>query len=120
VRTGEAAAAGDPVAVDLYREAAGDLADHVRAVLRNTGLAGTFPIGLVGSAFRAGEVFIEPLLERIRKFAPVANVSTVEMAPVGGALLLAARAAGLDPQTMRRALEPALDRALTKIIVPPG
>jgi N-acetylglucosamine kinase-like BadF-type ATPase len=119
VRTGEAAAAGDPVAVDLYRTAADDLADHIRAVLRNTGLAGSFPIGLVGSAFRAGEVFTDPLRERIRTLAPEADVSTVEMAPVGGSLLLAAHAAGLDPAVTRRTLEPELDRALTKITLPP-
>lgn len=113
--TGEAAAAGDAVAMDLYRTAAADLAAHVAAVIRNTGLAGRFRIGLVGGAFRAGSLLVDPLTERIRAFAPEAEVSMVEMAPVGGSLLLAARAAGLDPDAVRQTLEPALDEALAAV-----
>ncbi len=118
--TGKAAAAGDPVAIDLYKTAADDLAAHVDAVMRKTDLAGRFQIGLVGSAFRAGPVFVDPLIERIRGFAPEAEVSMVEMAPVGGSLLLAARAAGLDPEAVRHSLEPALDDALAKVAAPQG
>jgi glucosamine kinase len=118
--TGAAAAAGDPVAIDLYKAAAADLAAHVDAVMRNTDLAGRFQIGLVGSAFKAGSVFVDPLENHIRGFAPEAEVSMVEMAPVGGSLLLAARAAGLDSEAVRRTLEPALDEALAKVASPQG
>jgi glucosamine kinase len=118
VKTGEAAIAGDQVAVDLYGQAAIDLAEQIHSVLRNTDLEGSFPIGLVGSAFRAGEVFISPLLEQIQRFAPQAQISTVKMAPVGGALLLAARAAGLEPTLVREVLEPALERKLTAGALP--
>jgi hypothetical protein len=59
-------------------------------------LTGAFPVGLIGSAFRAGEVFVAPLTDAIRESAPEALVFTVEMAPVGGSLLLALRACGCE------------------------
>jgi hypothetical protein len=49
---------------------------------------------LIGSAYKAGRVFIDPLTREIHALAPQAQVAVVEMAPVGGALLLAARACG--------------------------
>ena len=64
-------------------------------MLLRTGLADArarFPVGLIGSAFKAGAMFIDPLTDAIHETAPRAEVSTVEMAPVGGSMLLAARA----------------------------
>ncbi|HEV3318906.1 MAG TPA: BadF/BadG/BcrA/BcrD ATPase family protein [Solirubrobacteraceae bacterium] len=96
VETSRLAQAGDAVARGLYARAAELLAAQIRAVLANTGLTGAFPVGLIGGAYRAGEVFVTPLTHAIRGFAPEARVFTVEMAPVGGSLVLALRACGCE------------------------
>jgi N-acetylglucosamine kinase-like BadF-type ATPase len=87
---------GDVVARELYERGARELAEQVAAVVRTTGLRGAFPVGLIGSAFKAGGVFVEPLTSAIHEFAPDARVAVVEMPPVGGSLLLAARACGAE------------------------
>jgi hypothetical protein len=78
-------------------------------VIAKTGLRGSFPIGLIGSAYKAGEVFTAPLGRRVHEVAPDAQITTVEMSPVGGSLLLAARACGqadqLDPEELQELLQ---------------
>jgi glucosamine kinase len=110
--TAKLAARGDAVARELYGHGARELAEQILAVVRQTGLAGAFPVGLIGSAFKAGSVFVEPLIAAVHEFMPAARVSVVEMAPVGGSLLLAARASGhdeaLDPQELSRLIDVAL------------
>ncbi len=117
IETGRLAERGDAVARELYERGAGELGEQVAAVLRQTGLAEEngedgFPVGLIGSAFKAGAVFVEPLTRAIHACAPVARVSTVQMAPVGGSLLLAACACGLKDAVDARVLEPLIDAAL--------
>jgi glucosamine kinase len=94
IDTSRLAAQGDAVARELYERGAAELAEQIAAVIRQTGLQGEFPVGLIGSAFKAGAVYVEPLTRAIHACAPQARVSAVEMAPVGGSLLLAARACG--------------------------
>jgi glucosamine kinase len=115
---------GDAVARELYARGAHELAEQIVAVVRHTGLAegdgsanggaGAFPVGLIGSVFRAGALFVDPLIATVHRTAPAASVSVVEMAPVGGSLLLAARACGcaaqLDPDRLTRLLDAALAR----------
>ncbi len=36
-------------------------------MIEQTGLAGDFPVGLIGSAFKAGALFVEPLAAAIRR-----------------------------------------------------
>ncbi len=71
-----------------------ELAQQIAAVIHQTGLQGDFPVGLIGSACKAGAVFVDPLTRAIHATAPEAQVAVVEMTPVGGSLLLAARAGG--------------------------
>ncbi len=96
VETSRLAGEGDEVARGLYLRAASELGRQVEAVIRQTGLTGAFPVGLIGSAFRAGEVFVSPLADAVHAVAPEADVFPVEMGPVGGSLLLAVRACGLE------------------------
>jgi glucosamine kinase len=96
VETSRLAGAGDAVARQLYVRAATELGSQIRAVISNTGLSGVFPVGLIGSAFLAGEMFVSPLTDIVHATAPGAVVAPVEMAPVGGSLLLALRACGND------------------------
>lgn len=114
VETARIAHAGDAVAGDLYGRAAEELAKQVAAVIAQTGLEGEFPVGLIGSAFKAGRLFVEPLSDTIAQIAPQARVAVVEMAPVGGCLLLATRLAGaeqsIDPVSLKSLLDAMLAR----------
>jgi glucosamine kinase len=113
-RTAALAASGDLVARKLYQRAAAELGRQITVVIERTGLNDPsyreeFPVGLIGSAFKAGAIFVEPLREIVREAAPRARVSVVETAPAGGSLLLAARASGreLDPAELSRLLDTA-------------
>ncbi len=114
IETARVARAGDIVARGLYARAAGELARQIAAVVEQTSLTDDFPVGLIGSAFKAGELFVVPLAGAIREFAPGAQVAVVEMAPVGGSVLLAALAAGRRESVDRDELKPLLDAALAR------
>lgn len=114
VETARVAHAGDAVARSLYERAAQELGAQVLAVIERTGLAGEFPVGLLGSAFKAGAVFADPLTALLRQTAAGVQVGVVEMAPVGGCLQLAARAAGRDGALDRDQLRQLLDDALAR------
>ncbi len=112
IETAKLAERGDTVARELYECGARELGQQIAAVIRQTGLDGEFPVGLIGSAYRAGAVFLEPLTRAIHESAPGARVSTVEMAPVGGSLMLAARACGNGEQIGAAELSKLIDAAL--------
>jgi len=92
--TAKAAEAGDEVARGLYERGAAELGRQITAVIERTRLEGSFPLGLIGSAYKAGDVFLGPLGRIVHERAPQAQMTRVEMAPVGGSLLLAAKVAG--------------------------
>src|SRR5262249_42305986 len=82
---------GDSVARRIYERGASELGGQIVTVARQSGLIaglggveGDFPVGLIGSGFKAGALFVEPLVARVRQVAPQARVSVVEMAPVVG------------------------------------
>ncbi|MGO8905986.1 MAG: BadF/BadG/BcrA/BcrD ATPase family protein [Solirubrobacteraceae bacterium] len=133
IETAKYADGGDEVARELFRRGAGYLGEQIAAVIRQAGLvagaegaerppggggpdpglpAEAFPVGLIGSAFKAGPVFLEPIVAAVHACAPSALVSRVEMAPVAGSLLLAARACGhehaVDPRELSRSIEAAV------------
>lgn len=112
VESARLAAAGDEVARELFARGGRELGGQIATVIARTGLRGEFPIGLIGSAYKAGAVLTEPLEQRVRRDAPQASIGAVEMAPVGGSLLLAARACGqqgrLDTGELARLIEGSL------------
>jgi N-acetylglucosamine kinase-like BadF-type ATPase len=112
IETAKLAEQGDQIAGELYERGAGELGGQIAAVIEQTGLRGRFPIGLIGSAYKAGEVFLGPLRRRIAEAAPEASISSVEMAPVGGSLLLAAKACGHQDDVSAEELSGLLERAL--------
>jgi N-acetylglucosamine kinase-like BadF-type ATPase len=114
IETARVAHAGDDVAQALYARAAKELAAQIAAVIEQIGLEGEFPVGLIGSAFKAGELFVAPLADAIHQLAPRARVAVVEMAPVGGCVLLAALAAGRREAVDPAELKPLLDAALAQ------
>lgn len=114
IETARVAHAGDTVARGLYERAAAELGRQVVAVIEQTGLSGDFPVGLIGSAFKAGALFVKPLTTVIHEIAPLATVAVVEMAPVGGCVLLAARVAGREQAVEPTELKSLLDAALAR------
>ncbi|HEX4564147.1 MAG TPA: BadF/BadG/BcrA/BcrD ATPase family protein, partial [Solirubrobacteraceae bacterium] len=108
------AARGERDACELYARAAHELGRQVAAVIRETGLAvsgESFPVGLIGSAFHAGEVFVGPLRECVGREAANAAVIAVDTPPVAGSLMLAAHGCALGAQLTASALAPILERA---------
>jgi N-acetylglucosamine kinase-like BadF-type ATPase len=114
VETARLAHAGDEVARELFERGAEELARQVAAVIGKAGLEGEFPVGLIGSAFKAGPLFVEPLRRAIGRSAPQAHAEVVEMAPVGGSLLLAARLASAEQSIEAGLLKTLLDDALAR------
>jgi N-acetylglucosamine kinase-like BadF-type ATPase len=120
IETARLAEEGDVVACRLYERGARELGEQVAAVIEQTGLGDPdasgrpreFPVGLIGSAYKAGPVFVDPLTRAIHELAPGARVGAVEMAPVGGSLLLAARACGRSEEVSSPELTRLLDEAL--------
>ena len=101
VETGRLAEAGDDVARGVYERAAAELAHQIVTVIERTGLGddgAEFPVGLIGSNYKAGEPFVDPLRTAVLAAAPSADVTVVDAAPVCGALLLAARACARDEE----------------------
>lgn len=111
-QTARLARAGDETACGIYRAAARELAAQAAAVVEHTRLADEFPVGLIGSAFKAGAVFVDPLERAIAALAPQAQISVVEAAPVAGALMLALQAAGLRERFDIGSLGALVDAAL--------
>jgi glucosamine kinase len=120
IQTARLAERGDVVACELYARGARLLSAQIAAVIRRTGLTAgvagagnVFPVGLIGSAFKAGAVFVEPLARAVHELAPQARVSVVEMAPVGGSLLLAMRACGCEQALSSGEISRLIDEALS-------
>jgi N-acetylglucosamine kinase-like BadF-type ATPase len=112
VQSALAAEDGDTVAAELFVRGATLLGDQVAAVIAQTGLSGSFPIGLIGSTYKAGEIYLGPLRARLGQAAPSATISRVEMPPAGGSLLLAAVACGMRGQLDAEELSGLLGAAL--------
>lgn len=106
------AARGDAVARALYEDGARLLGRQIGAVIKHVDLQGDFPVGLVGGVFKTAQHYLASLRSEIHLYAPQARVAVVEMAPVGGSLLLAVRAAGGGPTLDRFALEPLVEQAV--------
>jgi N-acetylglucosamine kinase-like BadF-type ATPase len=114
VETAKLARAGDAVACELYVTGARELSRQIGAVIEQTGLQGGFPVGLIGGAFKAGDVFVDPLTDAIHERSPEARIERVQLAPVGGSLLLAARACGRAESVRAADLVRLIDEALAR------
>ena len=73
---------------------------------------GPADVTLIGSNFRAGEVFLGPLRERLRPVLGDRDFSVPRLPPVGGSLWLASRAAGAETRLRAGNVVAALDTAL--------
>ena len=101
----QTAAEGDPVALAVIQHTAKELALNVNAVIRQLSLQDqSFEIVLIGSLFKAGEIYLEPFRETIQQFAPQAKFVQLAVPPVVGAVLLAGETIGINTKTIRNKL----------------
>ncbi|QQS46410.1 MAG: hypothetical protein IPM66_21290 [Acidobacteriota bacterium] len=84
------AAAGDAIAREILKDAAGELARAAVAVIEQLRMEHeTFSVSYVGGVFEAGELILEPLRRLIHKAAPHASVAAPIDPPVIGAARMA-------------------------------
>jgi glucosamine kinase len=111
VQVQEAADEGDEVAAGIYRQAAVALAGQISAVYAALDFGGPAEVTLIGSNFRAGEVFMGPLREHLRHVTGGQDFAAPKLPAVGGSLWLAARAAGAEGRLNAQELAAALHDA---------
>lgn len=101
----QTAADGDPVALKVVQGTARELALNTNAVIRQLGFQHqAFEVIMIGSLFKAGEIYINPFRETIHQFAPRAKLVQLSVPPVVGAVLLAAEAASIKTKPIRERL----------------
>jgi len=99
------AADGDAVASSIVTYCAKELGLNVNAVIKQLNLQEkSFDIVLIGSIFRAGEIYISPFREIIQEFAPEAKLITLSVPPVVGSVMLAAEVIHHQSDTLRTRL----------------
>jgi N-acetylglucosamine kinase-like BadF-type ATPase len=108
----EAAADGDAPAISIFRQAATDLARQIEVIHTTLQFDGPADVTLIGSTFRAGEVFLGPLRERLRPVLGDRDFSAPRLPPAGGSLWLASRAAGVETRLHADDVATALGTAL--------
>lgn len=106
------AAEGDEPAIRIFRQAAADLARQIEVIHATLQFGGPTEVTLIGSNFRAGEVYLGPLRERLRPVLGDRDFSVPRLPPVGGSLWLASRAAGAETRLRADDVAAALDLAL--------
>lgn len=86
----EKAQEGDAVAVQILEEAARELAAAAVAVIKALGIGGhAFPIGHVGSVFKAGRLVTDPFMDVVGPVAPKAFFTDPKLAPAHAAAVMA-------------------------------
>jgi N-acetylglucosamine kinase-like BadF-type ATPase len=93
----KAAAACDPVALDLVRWAGYELGKLANGVIRQLGFQKLdFEVVLVGSMYDGNPLLIETMRDTIHSIAPGANLVRLNVPPVVGAVILGMEQAGFS------------------------
>jgi N-acetylglucosamine kinase-like BadF-type ATPase len=97
-----AAAAGDLVAANLVAEFGDEVVVMVTALIRRLDLAGTdVEVVLGGGVLQSAHALLQDrILAGIAAVEPAAQVHTLDVAPVYGAVATALRTAGADPSVL--------------------
>jgi N-acetylglucosamine kinase-like BadF-type ATPase len=99
------AAHGDPVSREIITTSAHELAINVNAVIQQLDLQQhNFDLVLIGSIFKAGDLYLRPFSQVVHGFAPGANLVRLSVPPVVGAVLLAAEVVGIPLHKLRESL----------------
>jgi len=111
----QTAAAGDPVALDVVRWAAVELASLANGVIRQLSLEDqSFDVVLVGSMYNGGPLLLEPMQTAVQAVAPRARFARLTVPPVVGAVLLGMQAGGLPAQALRQNLIASTQKLMTE------
>ena len=94
---------GDNVAQQIMRHAGEELGLLAISVIRQLQIDGEFRIALTGGVFRAGEIVIEPMKQKVQSIAPSAQLTSPLYPPVLGAVFMAWRVLGLSLELERMA-----------------
>ena len=109
----ETAHNGDTVALEIIQRAAESLSSLCVGVARQLDLTGQpVDVVLIGSVFKAGSIFIDPLNDCIHAEMPLAALTRLDCPPVVGGILLAMKEAGfqLKPDAIITLKKATLDR----------
>ncbi len=91
------ASEGDTVAQDILRSAGKELAKIAIAVIKRLGFEErSFPLAIIGGAFKAGEHLIKSFKSEVLKTAPNAVILRPRFPPVVGAIFIALKEAGVE------------------------
>jgi N-acetylglucosamine kinase-like BadF-type ATPase len=86
----QAAGENDEVAMEVIADAGRELGLAATAVINKLKMKNRkFPIGKVGSIFKAGELIAKPLLEKVHELAPKAFISETQKSPALAAAIMA-------------------------------
>jgi N-acetylglucosamine kinase-like BadF-type ATPase len=86
----QAASENDEVAMEVIAEAGRELGIAAVAVIEKLKLKNRkFPIGKVGSIFKAGDLITKPLLEKVHELAPKAFIGETQKTPALAAAMMA-------------------------------
>ena len=81
---------GDKIAIEIIEDAGHELGTAVVAVVRKLKLQkSSFPIGCVGSVFKAGKLLTDPMNKLILVVAPKSQLADPQMPPSHAAALMA-------------------------------
>lgn len=96
---------GDQVAKEVIDFSALELGLNTNAVIRQLGFQDKeFDVVLIGSVFKAGEIYLKPFIKTVHDFAPGAHIVHLKVPPVVGAVLLAAETINIKPEGIRETL----------------
>lgn len=96
---------GDQVAKQVVEFSASELGKNTNAVIRQLDIQDReFDIILIGSVFKAGDIYLMPFTETVHAFAPGSHLIHLKVPPVVGAILLAAETANINPSLIRETL----------------
>ncbi len=88
----EAAIVGDKIALNIVTDAGRELGTAAVAVICKLKLENEeFPVGCVGSVFKAGKLLTDPMKKLIAEVAPKAKLADPQMPPAHAAALMAMR-----------------------------
>ncbi len=105
---------GDYAAQEAVKVNAQELGLNVNAVVRQLEFQEIrFEVVMIGSVFKAGEIYTKPFTETILKFAPKAEFIPLSVPPVIGAILLAAETISLKPKKIRDTLVQSMEKIST-------
>lgn len=96
---------GDLGAKQVVEFNAVELAKNVNAVVRQLDFQDiAFEVIMIGSVFKAGEIYTKPFQDTILKFAPEASFIRLSVPPVVGSVLLAGETIGVRSDKFRKNL----------------